>query len=169
MPTILNIRSSRLALLPALVVGLLVASPAREGQSAPPTPEDGWVAFEATWSASGSRNVLPYGEGEAATFRLSGALVVVRGEGLRKGFRAEAIGYDDGKGSGVGAMALTDDRGDQVFCDLTGSASERDKAVSGAITGGTGVYAGITGELSFVWRHLVRTGDGEIQGLAENL
>jgi hypothetical protein len=155
-------------LLSALLALALFASGAPAASPAAPAG-DGWVPFEGTWSAAGQRRVLQVGERETATTFLSGSLVVVKGEGLRKGFRAEAIGFDDGAGSGVGALVLTDDRGDRVFCELKGSSSETGKLLVATITGGSGSYSGITGDFSFQWQTLIRAGDGEIQGLAVDL
>lgn len=169
MPTILPFGTARLArLLPALVAALL-APPAAGTGTAPASSADGWVAFEATWSAAGQRRALRAGDREAATVHLSGAFVVEKGEGLRRGFRGEAIGFDDGRGSGAGTLVLTDDHGDQVFCDLVGATSERGRVIEGTIRGGTGAYAGISGDLSFRWRHVVRTPEGDVQGVSVDL
>ncbi|MCL4808641.1 MAG: hypothetical protein KJ062_12770 [Thermoanaerobaculia bacterium] len=169
MPTILPTRAVRLArLLPALVVGLLAQRAATGVEPAAPPPADGWVAFEAAWSAAGRRQVLKAGDREVVTAHLSGAFAVVRGEGLPRGFRGEALFYADGRGAGLGTLVLTDDRGDQVFSDLVGEAAAGGPEIRGTIRGGTGAYSGISGELSFRWRHLVKTPDGEVQGVAED-
>ena len=170
MPTFLPTRATRLArLLPALVVALLAAEPSGGAESPLPAQADGWVAFEATWSAAGQRRVLQAGDREAATTYLSGAFTVLRGEGFRKGFRAEAIGYSDGAGFGAGTLVLTDDRGDQVYCDLREQASPGGTVYAATIRGGTGAYARIEGQLTFRWRHLVSTPDGEMQGMTVGL
>ena len=159
MPTNVSSGRARLArLLPALVAALL----------AQPAQADGWVAFEATWSAAGRRQVVGAGDREAVTTHLSGALTVLRGEGLRKGYRGEALFYSDGRDVGVGTLVLTDDRGDQVFCDLAGEAAAGGALVRGTIRGGTGAYSEISGDLSFRWRHLVKTPEGDVQGVAED-
>jgi hypothetical protein len=153
-------------LLPALVVAVL-APPL--GGAEPPAPQDGWVAFEGAWSAAGQRRSLPAGDREAATTHLSGALTIVRGEGFRKGFKAEAIGYSDGAGFGAGTLVLTDDRGDQIFSELREQSSPGGTVYAATIRGGTGAYARIEGQLSFRWRHLVNTPDGELQGMTVGL
>lgn len=169
MPTIRPTRTARLArLLPALVA-VLLAPPLAWAASPPPAPADGWVVFEATWSAAGRRQVLRSGDREAVTTHLSGAFTVLRGEGLRRGFRGEALFYSNGKDVHAGTLVLTDDRGDQVFCDLDGGASARGAEIRAAILEGTGSYDGIAGDFTFRWRQLVRTPDGEVQGLAEGL
>lgn len=168
MPTILPPGSARLALLPALVAALLALA-ATGADAAPPPPDAGWVDFEGTWSASGERRVLKAGDQEAATTHLSGSFTVLRGEGLRKGFRGEALFYGDGRETGVGMLVLTDDAGDQVFCSLAGDAARGGAEIRATIRGGTGRYAGISGTFAFLWRHLVRTPDGEVAGVAEKV
>jgi hypothetical protein len=169
MRTLLPFGPKRLRrLLPALVAALL-APPLGGAEPPAPEPQDGWVAFEGTWSAAGERRTLPAGDREAVTTRLSGALTLLRGEGLRKGFRAEAIGYSDGAGFGAGTLVLTDDRGDQIYSELREQASPGGTVFSATIRGGTGAYVRVEGQLSFRWRHLVSTPDGEIQGMTVGL
>jgi hypothetical protein len=169
MGTIPPTRVSRLARLLPLLVAASLARPAAGAEPAPPPPADGRVAFEATWSAAGQRRTLKAGDREAVTTHLSGAFTVLRGEGLRHGFRGEALFYSNGRDVHVGTLVLTDDHGDQVLCDLVGEASAAGAEIAGSIRGGTGAYDGITGDFSFRWRQLVRTPDGEVQGLAEGL
>ena len=83
----------------ALAAFLALALPAAAAAEPPATPAptaDGWIPFEGSWSATGHRQDLVVGGREAATFHLSGSLAMTKGEGFRKGFRAEAIGFDDG-------------------------------------------------------------------------
>jgi len=155
-------------LLPAFLVTLL-ALPAAGVQPSAPNEADAWFAFEATWSAAGHRRILRSGALEAVTTHLSGAFTVLRGEGLRKGFRGEALFYSDGRDVHVGTLVLTDDHGDQVFCSLAGEASAGGAEVRASIRGGTGAYDRIMGDFSFRWRLLVKTTDGEVQGIAEGL
>jgi hypothetical protein len=129
----------------------------------------GWRPFEGTWSAAGQRQYLRLGPRELATIHLSGAFAITRGEGFRKGFRAEAIAFDDGVGGGLGAMVLTDDKGDQVFCDLKGATSVAGRLIVATITGGSGAYAGVEGDFSFQWRHLTKGGETEFQVLAADI
>lgn len=134
----------------------------------PPAADPGWVPFEASLSASGQRQVLKAGRFEAATTHVSGSFTVRRGEGLRKGFRGEALLYGDGRDAGVGTLVLTDDRGDQIACSLVGDAARGGTVVRATIRGGTGRYEGIVGEFTFVWRYLVRTPEGDVSGVSES-
>lgn len=158
----LLLRAARLA--PgAVLAAALLGAPAAGAES----PEAGWVPFEASLLASGQRQALKAGPFEAATTHLSGSIVVQRGEGLRTGFRGEALLYGDGRDGGVGTLVLTDDHGDQIVCGLAGDAAKGGTEVRATIRGGTGRYEGIAGEFTFVWRHLVRTPDGEVSGGSE--
>jgi hypothetical protein len=147
--------------LPAMTTGQPVTTPA--------SMADGWIPFEGSWSAAGHHRTLRVGGLETGTFHLSGTFAVAKGEGFRKGFRAEAIGYEDGAGSGAGSMVLTDDRGDQVYCRLKGAASKRSQLIVATITGGSGSYAGLAGDFSFEWRYLTKVENGQIQGFAVDL
>jgi hypothetical protein len=128
------------------------------------------TSFEGTWTASGRRQVVPLEEGrEAAIVEISGAIVLASGEGLSAGFRGEAIGFDDGEGMSVGRSVWTDENGDRLFSRLRGEPLETGRSIVGTITGGTGRYAGLSGEYSFTWRYVVPAEDGRIQGRVVDL
>ena len=95
----------------ALIVGLaLVASLAGSAQTGVP-PGGEWQSFAGTFTATGRRDTVPQEDGGvAATMRLTGSLVITAGTGLRRGFRVEAIGFEDGQGNGLGRAVWTDDR-----------------------------------------------------------
>jgi hypothetical protein len=115
-----------------------------------------WRTFEGSWSAVGTRRAIPTaGGGSAATVHLSGAVVLRSGDGLGRGFRGEAIGFDDGQALRAGRWVWTDDRGDQVFGEATGEPLRSGRRLQATITGGSGRYAGITGEFSFIWQEVV--------------
>lgn len=138
------------------------AEPAAGGQQ--PAGAD-WRSFEAVWSASGARQVLPAGDARpAATVQLSGAVVLTGDQGLGRGFRGEAVGFDDGTDLVVLRAVWTDDRGDRIFSRLTGAPMATGRRFVGTITGGTGRYAGISGEYSFSWQYVVQADDGTVQG-----
>ncbi len=162
---------SRAATLVAAGLFALFASPAgwwSEARAVSPAG-DGWIRFEGSWSAAGQRRALRAGTREAAITHLSGSLVVLKGEGLRRGFRAEAVAWDDGAGSGGGVLVLTDDRGDKVFCDLKGSTSTAGRVVEATIGGGTGIYADLVGDFSFRWQLLAKGEGDDVQGLTLSL
>jgi hypothetical protein len=128
-------------------------------------------AFEGTWLASGQRQKLPTEAGPpAATVQLSGAVAIRTGTGLSRGFRGEVIGFDDGAGSIAGRAVWTDEHGDRIFSVLTGDAlAAAGRQMRGRITGGTGRYAGMTGEYAFHWQYLVAVDDNPISGRAIDL
>lgn len=151
-----------------------------DGEPPPPPPEplaappqvvqETALAFEGEWSATGSREVLPTGSGHrAVTFYFSGSLILTSQQGLNRGFRSVVIGFDNGKGLSVGECVWTDDRGDQIFSEIWGESVSSGKRIKGTITGGTGRYAGITGEYAFGWRYVIQDAEGALQGRAVGL
>jgi hypothetical protein len=133
--------------------------------SAPESPKrDEWHTFSANWSATGSRNTLRLGpDDRATTFRLSGSMLISGENKLGIGFRAEAIGFSDGK-TMVGSSVWTDDRGDQVFSSLSGKAIGTGNRVIGTFVGGTGRYADVKGEYEFQWQYVISVEEGEVSG-----
>jgi hypothetical protein len=63
----------------------------------------------------------------------------------------------------------TDDRGDQVFSEITGEGTAANNRLEGTIVGGTGRYAGASGTYAFSWQYVVEAEDGAIQGRAVGL
>jgi hypothetical protein len=135
--------------------------PAEPGPGAPAAP---WRTLQGTWSASGKRHGLPAGEGRVArVVHLSGAVVLTTSQGVSRGFRGALIGYDDGLALSVGRLAWTDERGDQVFGEFKGGTLGAGQKLTVTLTGGTGRYAGITGELSLTWQSVVAAEDETVQ------
>jgi hypothetical protein len=139
---------------------------------APEQPAPEWRSFSGTWSASGRRELVAVeGGGAAAIVEVSGAVVLTIGDGLSRGFRGQAIGFDDGQGQSLGRCVWTDENGDRLFSRLKGESMGTGKRFVGTITGGTGRYAGLEGEYSFTWQYVVAGEDGLglIQGRAADL
>lgn len=135
----------------------------------PQSPGD-WRFFEGTWSASGQRQVLPTVSGSpAGTFQLSGAVALTGGAGLSRGFRGEAIGFDDGTGALVGQCVWTDEGGDRIYSQLKGETIASGRHVTGTVVGGTGRYSGLTGEFTLVWQYVVEGESDTFQGRTGNL
>jgi hypothetical protein len=129
---------------------------------------DEWHAFGGTWSATGSRQTLSTEAGRAAIVHLSGAVVLSSGI-AGSGFTAEAIGFDDGNGATTGRAVWTDSRGDRIFSDLRAGPLQTGRTVTGTISGGTGRWAGATGDYSLTWQYVV-AGEGDaIQGRSADL
>jgi hypothetical protein len=152
----------------SLALALATLEPAAAGKQTPATPD--WRPFEGTWSATGRRQVVATEGGSvAAIVEISGAVVLTSGEGLSRGFRGAAIGFDDGQGASLGRAVWTDETGDRLFSRLEGEPLGTGRRLVGTITGGTGRYAGLEGEYSFRWQYLVPAEDGVIQGRSEGL
>ena len=153
---------SRIAVTLCLLLGLVLSGDAQ--------PTDGWRTFGGSWSATGQQETIPTeGSRAAALIRLSGSLVLTDGEGLSRGFRGEAIGFDDGFATRLGRAVWTDDRGDRVFSELKGEPLETGRRWIGTITGGSGRYANISGDYELSWQYVIRTEDGVFQGRAADL
>ena len=127
--------------------------------------------FAGTWSATGQRQTLRTESGQpATTVQLSGAITLTSGAGLSRGFRGEVIGFDDAAGFVAGRVVWTDERGDHVFSTLTGDRlAQTGRGMRGTITGGTGRYAGLTGQYEFHWQYLITADGSMISGRAVDL
>jgi hypothetical protein len=150
----------RLALIAAIAV---VASLAGAAQTvAPPAGER--QSFTGTLTATGRRDTVPQEDGAtASTTRWTGSLVITAGADLRRGFRVEAIGFEDGQGNGLGRAVWTDDRGERLFSRITGGATTAGRRATATFTGGTGRYAGVRGEYSFAWQYVLPGEQGHVQ------
>jgi hypothetical protein len=134
-----------------------------------PSPA-GQGSFAGSWSAVGRRRTLPTeGTQPAAVVELSGAVVLTSGAGLSRGFRGEAIGFDDGRSVSAGSAVWTDAQGNRVFSVLRGTTLQTGRQISGIITGGTGPYTGIVGEYSMTWQYVAQGEDDVVQGRAADL
>jgi hypothetical protein len=126
---------------------------------------EAWRSFEGTWSATGRRrSVAVEGGAVAAIVEVSGAVVLTSGDGLSRGFRGQAVGFDDGQGLTVGRCVWRDERGDLLFSRLEGDGLQAGRHFVGTITGGTGRYADLTGEYAFTWQYVIAADDDVVQG-----
>ena len=131
---------------------------------------DGWHEFKGSWSAAGSRRVMPLGgERRAASLDLTGSLLLAGPSRPGVGFRAEAFALTDSATGMVGRAVWTDERGDQVFSELQGQGTAAGNRITGTFVGGTGRYAGATGAYEFAWQQILEAEDGAIQGRAVGL
>ena len=152
----------------ALLVLCACSEPAIDSRSAPAPGET--RTFEGTWSASGSRRTLELEGGhKASIFNLTGTLLLTGERGLGVGFQGEVIGLSDSVAGGTGQSVWTDERGDKVFSRLRGESLGTGSRVTGTITGGTGRWAGLTGEYELQWQYVIETDDGSIGGRAIGL
>src|SRR5271157_2691738 len=129
-----------------------------------------WHQFQGTWTAAGSRNSIPLGDGRRASIAtFEGSLVLAGTSRPAVGFRAEALVLNDTANGTIGRAVWTDDRGDQVFSELKGQGTSTGSHIVGTFLGGTGRYAGATGSYEFSWRFVLETEDGSIQGQSMGL
>ena len=164
-------------LVPIVAVALMAAAapaPQAPAPAPPPAPqapaESGWRTFEGSLSATGQRQAIPTESGQpAVTIQLSGPVSITAGEGLSRGFRAEVVGFDDGSGLTALRGVWTDARGDRIFTRLESGFVATGRRVNGVITGGTGRYAGMTGDYSFEWQYVVEAEAGTISGRGTGL
>ncbi len=101
--------------------------------------------------------------------QLSGAVVLSSPVGSSSGFRGEAIGFDDGGSLSAGRAVWTDAHGDRLFSALHGDSLQTGRRITGTITGGTGRYAGSTGEYTLTWQYVVSGEDDVVQGRTVDL
>ncbi len=97
---------------------------------------------------------------QAAIFSVSGSLLLAGRERPSLGFRAEIIGFSDSQTGMVGRSVWIDQRGDKAFSELSGESALPGHSIKGRFIGGTGRYAGVTGEYSFTWQRLSESEDG---------
>jgi hypothetical protein len=155
----------------ALALLLFAAGCGQPTVPSPGIPSAGeWHTFEGTWSASGTRQTLNLGTNHrAAIFDLTGSLVLTGDRGLGVGFRARAIGLTDSLAGMQGRCVWTDEHGDKVYSGLKGEWVGTGNRIVGTFLGGTGRFAGITGEYSFQWEYVVEPEDGALSGRAVDL
>jgi hypothetical protein len=155
----------------AALVVLLAAACSEQAIDSASAPAPGETrSFEGTWSASGSRRTLELEPGhKASIINLTGSLLLTGERGLGVGFHGEAIGFSDSVAGGTGQSVWTDQRGDRIFSQLRGEPIGTGSRVVGTITGGTGRWAGITGQYELQWQYVIESDDGTIGGRAVGL
>jgi hypothetical protein len=154
----------------ALVI-LLAAGCSGQANDARSAPAPGETrTFEGTWTASGSRRTLDLEPGHKASITsLTGSLLLTGERGLGVGFQGDAIGFSDNQAGGTGQAVWTDERGDKVFSRLRGESLATGSHIVGTITGGTGRWAGLTGEYELRWQYVIEGDEGTISGRAVGL
>lgn len=156
----------------ALLVAALDLAACGTGPSPTAAAEatDGWHDFEGSWTAAGSVRVIPLGGSRQASLAdLRGTLELAGPSRPALGFRGDAIALSDSESGMVGRAAWTDEHGDQVFSEIRGGGPSKGSHVSGTFIGGTGRYAGATGNYEFTWQYVLAAEDGTVQGRAVGL
>lgn len=129
-----------------------------------------WREFEGSWNASGSRKNIPLGaDRQGSTINLRGSMMLAGSGRPGVGFHCEMIALVDSETGLTGRSVWKDENGDQVFSELKGEGTAAKNHIAGIFLGGTGRYAGITGEYDFTWQFVIEAEDGSIQGNAVGL
>jgi hypothetical protein len=154
--------------LAALLQGAACSAPPA---GTPNVPADGgWLAFSGSWTASGTRTTLDLDAHHwASIMNLNGSLLLAGENKPGVGFRAEMVGFADSVNGLVGRSVWTDEHGDRVFSELKGEQVGTGNRITGTIVGGTGRFAGATGDYAFEWRYLITAEDGRVGGRSEGL
>ena len=165
----MTLRVARLLGAATIAIATAAAGQVAAGQQ---PPAESWQTFTGTWSARGQRQSIPIeGGGTASVVHLSGAIVLTPGHVLGGGMRAEAVAFDDGSSSGAGRAVWTDSRGNRLFSEIRGPTVAAGRRITGTFTGGTGPFAGASGDYELTWQYVARDSesDNEVQGRAVDL
>lgn len=130
-------------------------------------------SFSGTWTASGTRDLLPFGENrETALVRLSGHVNLADDLGETRDYWSTCIGLVDSmSGSDVRCVWRSLD-GQEIYIVLRAEQLAAESVVEGEIVGGTGAAEGMTGNLGFRWSTLSfqkNNNKTEIGGYARDL
>ena len=144
---------------------------ASQAATAPATAAaDDVRSFTGDWTVIGNRRVLNLLPGQqAGIFQVSGSMMLSGKQRLNRGFQSEAIGFSDTTTGMQGRSVWTDEHGDKVFSELSGEGFGPSQLIEGKFTGGTGRYAGITGDYSFKWQRLGAIEGDELAGRVVDL
>ncbi len=149
-----------------MIIALLLTAACGQPGGTPQIPlADEWHAFEGTWTAAGTRRTLRLSRDDrAAIFELTGTVLLTGPQRPAVGFRAQAIGFSDSRAGMQGRCVWTDERGDMVYSELRGEAVGSGNRIVGTFVGGTGRYAGVTGDYTFQWQYVIDAEDGAVSG-----
>ncbi|MBK7677311.1 MAG: hypothetical protein IPJ27_22535 [Candidatus Accumulibacter sp.] len=126
--------------------------------------------FTGDWTVVGSRRVVDLVPGQqAGIFQVRGSMMLSGKQRLHRAFQAEAIGFSDATTGLHGRSVWTDEHGDKVFSELSGEGFGPSQLIEGKFTGGTGRYAGVSGEYSFKWQRLGAIEGDELAGRVVDL
>jgi len=136
--------------------------------AAPPAGE--WREFEGIWTSAGSRTIMQLGASrQAQVASFNGSLVLSGPSRPAVGFRSWAIVFNDTATGLVGRAVWTDENGEEAYSELRGEGTAANNKFIGTFLGGTGRYAGVTGDYEFSWRFMIENEDGTVQGQSVGL
>jgi hypothetical protein len=129
-----------------------------------------WHEFQGTWTAAGTRTMLPLnGDRQASIATFNGSLWLAGPSRPGIAFRSEAIVFSDTATGLIGRAVWTDEKGDQAISELRGEGTAKNNKIVGTFVGGTGRYSGATGTYEFSWRFVIENDDGLVQGQSMGL
>jgi hypothetical protein len=144
---------------------LIIACVERAGPAGQTPAAGEWIEFEGTWTATGTRRTLHLGlDHRAAIFELTGSMLLTGAQRPNVGFKAQAIGFSDSRMGMQGRWLWTDERGESVYSELSGQSVGTGNHIEGKFIGGTGRYAGVTGDYTFQWQYVIDAEDGAVSG-----
>ena len=154
----------------ALVALALVAACSRAAGPASGAGTSEWRTFTGNWIATGTRTTIPLGgDRRGSIANLEGTMLLSGADRPARGFRGEAIVFNDTGGTAEGRAVWTDSDGSQIFSRFYGTGVANGKRITGTFIGGTGRFAGATGSFTFTWQFVIDTEDGAIQGQTSDI
>ncbi len=158
----------RRLLIALLALATLAACGPGDRAAAPPlSPEE--HAFTGRWTVTGEVRRLPFEEGRrVGNFQMRGTIHFTDGGGLRD-LGAEMLGLADSATGCTARSVWSDADGDRLFSEMSGQLLDRGGSGEGAITGGTGKFAGARGAYTFSWTSMVEEDDFRINGFIRDL
>jgi hypothetical protein len=116
--------------------------------------------LKGSWIANGTQTPFPFDKGRRVySFKIGGHVSLQAGKA--KDYWAECIGLADSSTGMVGRCVWKDLAGPEIYITLQSDRLEQGSRVTGAIVGGTGKLAGISGDLSFNWSSVIVLTDAD--------
>ena len=130
--------------------------------------------FKGTMIANGTRTPFPFGDGrQVFTFKLGGHVSLQTPLGKKKDYWSECIGLADSTTGVVGRCVWKDLDGPEIYLTIQSDKLQQGSQVNGTIVGGSGKFAGISGDLSFNWSSVITQTDADgsvnVTGQTRNL
>lgn len=130
--------------------------------------------FKGAWIANGTRTPFPFGDGrQVFTFKLGGHVNLQTALGKKKDYWSECVGLADSVTGIVGRCVWKDLAGPQIYLTIQSDRLQQGSQVTGTIVGGSGPFAGISGDVSFNWSSVTVLTDAEgivnVTGQTRNL
>jgi len=149
---------------------LALAACDRGSEPAGTATPGGWHEFSGSLTAAGNRRILLLGDDRrTSVVDLSGTMLLGGPTRPGVGFRADIIAFNDSASGMIGRAVWTDEHGDKVFSELRGQGTATGNRIEGTFVGGTGRYAGATGDYKLSWQYVLESEDGTVQGRALGL